>query len=124
FVTAKGGTEALIDLRRGALARQQAVAGRIDAEASDATQRPARQAHQEQEDPPAPAEQSRGTPFHGGLQDAGERGAGGRGRSPKAAPREAEARQTCSSGPDPSGGLRNCAAPAREGGAMAAITGT
>jgi len=93
FVTAKGGPEALIDLRLGALAGEQAVARRIDAEAGDATQRPARQAHQEQEHPPAPAEQHHGKPFHGGFQDAGERGDVRPVRSPRAACREGEARQ-------------------------------
>ena len=47
FVTAKGGEEALIDLRVCALAGQQPVAGRIDPEPGDATQCPTRHPHQE-----------------------------------------------------------------------------
>src|SRR5712691_8035726 len=71
FITTKSAEEVLIDLRVWAIAGQQPVAGRIDPEPGDATQRPARHPHQEQDHPPSPAEKRGGKPFHGVLQGAG-----------------------------------------------------
>jgi len=95
FITAKGGEEALIDLRVGALAGQQAVAGRIDPKPGDATQRPARHPHQEQDHPPSPAEQRRGKPFHGGLQGASGVVEAGRDAGTRSSPRRRRALSGC-----------------------------